>query len=292
MVSDWVRGRWDEGERTAAGEELLQFLIGRAGWLEREFDRDPSVGWLQQPLAVTAEHLALRIDPETGDLVLRTPLRREWGLLLDVAAGVALRVASLPRAIELVERALQIRNALHDANPADAQAARDLSVSLNKLGDFFLRRGQDGDASRALEHYHDSLKIAQALHDANPADAQAARDLSVSLERLAMFHAGDQGNLAQASAAIGQALELRRGIAAANPGSAELMLELARTAFQAVQIQFASDPAAARASLELCHRILSGLHQANALFDPRDQAFFQHVDQIVRQGGGSEGGAA
>ena len=68
---------------------------------------------------------------------------------------------------------------LHQANPNDAQAARDLSVSLNKLGDFFLRRGLEGDADRALKAYEDSLQTRQRLHQANPNDAQAARDLSV-----------------------------------------------------------------------------------------------------------------
>ena len=67
----------------------------------------------------------------------------------------------------------------------------------------------------------------------------------------------------------------------------QCVASLAARAFQAT-----SDQEAALASLELCHRILSGLHQANALFDPRDQAFFQRVDQFVRQLGGADGGAA
>ena len=73
------------------------------------------------------------------------------------------------------------RQRLHQANPNDGEAARDLSVSLNKLGDFFLRRGLEGDADRALKAYEDCHKALERLHQANPNDAQAARDLSVSL---------------------------------------------------------------------------------------------------------------
>ncbi len=54
----------------------------------------------------------------------------------------------------------------------------------NKLGDFFLRRGLEGDADRALKAYKDSLQTRQRLHQANPNDAQAARDLSVSFEQV------------------------------------------------------------------------------------------------------------
>jgi hypothetical protein len=39
---------------------------------------------------------------------------------------------------------------MHQANPNDGEAPRDLSVSLNRLGDFFLKRGLEGDADRAL----------------------------------------------------------------------------------------------------------------------------------------------
>ena len=124
---------------------------------------------------------------------------------------------------------------LQESNPNSAQAARDVSVSLNKLGDFYLARGQSGDAEEALRCFQQSLAIAsscgsrtrtrrrrrgtcrcrsrswgtfylsrgqagdaeealrcfqrvagrsaQQLRESNPNSAQAARDVSVSLER-------------------------------------------------------------------------------------------------------------
>src|SRR5204863_283218 len=107
------------------------------------------------------------------------------------------------RALEAYQGALEIAQRLRAANPNDAQAARDLSVSLNKLGDFYLRRGEAGDAGRALEAYQGSLEIFQWPPVFRSNDAQAARDLSVSLERLGDFYlrrgeAGDAGRALEA----------------------------------------------------------------------------------------------
>ena len=69
---------------------------------------------------------------------------------------------------------------LYAQNPNDAQAARDVSVSLNALGDFYVRRGERGDAGRALESYQRCHETLERLYAQNPNDAQVARDLAVS----------------------------------------------------------------------------------------------------------------
>ena len=79
------------------------------------------------------------------------------------------------------------------ANPESAQAARDVSVSLNKLADFLARRGLPGDAEQALAHYTRSLEVRERLLAANPESAQAARDVLVSHFKLFDFHQ-DRGN--------------------------------------------------------------------------------------------------
>ena len=88
------------------------------------------------------------------------------------------------RALTQFEESLKIRKQVYDANPNSAQAARDLSVSYERLGDFYLARGQSGDAERALTQFEESLKIRKQVYDANPNSAQAARDLLISMERL------------------------------------------------------------------------------------------------------------
>ena len=70
---------------------------------------------------------------QLGDVLIRGPAGRR-------RAGAA---STTMRSLELDEGLLK-------QNPDSAQAARDVSVSLNKLGDFLAQRGQPGDAERAL----------------------------------------------------------------------------------------------------------------------------------------------
>ena len=120
-------------------------------------------------------------------------------------------------------RGLEISEGLQKRNPDSAQAARDVSVSLNKLGDFLAQRGQPGDAEQALRHYTRSLEIREALQKRNPDSAQAARDVSVSLDRLGDFLAqrGQPGDAEQALRHYTRGLEIREGLQKRNPDSAQ-----------------------------------------------------------------------
>jgi hypothetical protein len=77
---------------------------------------------------------------------------------------------------------LQIARGLAAADPGNAQAARDVGVSLNDVGRVAMAGGDLGAARTA---YTESLQIARGLAAADPGNAQAARDVSVSLWRLA-----------------------------------------------------------------------------------------------------------
>ncbi|MBI5757888.1 MAG: tetratricopeptide repeat protein [Planctomycetales bacterium] len=74
----------------------------------------------------------------------------------------------------LYRRAHEIAQQLAAANPNDAQTQRDLSFSLDNLGNMFLTLGRTGDA---LVHFQAKLKIDQALIEVDPK------------------HLGNQGNL-------------------------------------------------------------------------------------------------
>jgi phage tail protein X len=80
------------------------------------------------------------------------------------------------------EASLAVLERLAAANPGSAEAQRDLSVSLNKLGDVLV---QAGDLAAARERYQASLAVAERLAAANPGSAEAQRDLWVSLWKLA-----------------------------------------------------------------------------------------------------------
>ena len=68
------------------------------------------------------------------------------------------------------------------ANPTSAEARRDVSVSLEKVGD---AARQAGDLSAAQEAYGEALALARALLAANPTSAEARRDVFVSLWKTA-----------------------------------------------------------------------------------------------------------
>jgi tetratricopeptide (TPR) repeat protein len=77
-----------------------------------------------------------------------------------VAAG------DLKSARERFEQSLEIDQGLAKANPSSAEAQRDVSVDLNKLGDVLV---EAGDLKSARERFEESLEIDQGLAKANPA---------------------------------------------------------------------------------------------------------------------------
>src|SRR5262249_48856406 len=96
-------------------------------------------------------------------------------------------------------RSLKVRERFLAQNQDSAQAARDVSISLYKLTDLHAQRSQPGDAEQALQHYTRSLEVRERLLAQNQDSAQAARDVSISLNRLADFLAqrGQPGDAEQ-----------------------------------------------------------------------------------------------
>ena len=92
------------------------------------------------------------------------------------------------QALGHLQRSLEIRERLRTGNPESAEAARDVSISLNMLAHLLWRRGQPGDAEQALAYCTRDLEISERLLTANPESAQAARDVSVSYFKLSELH--------------------------------------------------------------------------------------------------------
>lgn len=96
--------------------------------------------------------------------------------------------------------ALQLFEALAERQPDSAQAQRDLSVSLDRLGDVTGKMGQLGEAKSWFER---SMKILEKLALADSNDAQAQRDLIVSHYKLAdLFTRSRQPTAARAEARL------------------------------------------------------------------------------------------
>ena len=86
-----------------------------------------------------------------------------------------------PERFRATRRAFEIARRLMAADASHAERARDVSVSVNKIGDVLVSRN---DLSGALARYEEGLEIARRLLAADPSHAERARDVSVSLERI------------------------------------------------------------------------------------------------------------
>ncbi len=179
-------------------------------------DRDAALGHYEEALEMNRQ--LHRANPESGAAA------RDVSVSLN-KLGDFLRARNQPGDAEAAlghyEESLEMRRQLHRANPESGQAARDVSVSLDSLGDFLRARGQPGDAEAALGHYEASLEMRRQLHRANPESGQAARDVSVSLDSLGDF-LSDRNQPGNAVAALGhyeESLEIRRQLHRANPES-------------------------------------------------------------------------
>ena len=70
---------------------------------------------------------------------------------------------------------------MSNAAPENADYARDLSISYERLGDLAM---SGGDPAAARRYYEDGLAIRKRLADAASENADYARDLSFSYVRL------------------------------------------------------------------------------------------------------------
>ncbi len=127
------------------------------------------------------------------------------------------------KALDCYERSLEMRQRMWEANPQNAQAARDLSSSHEKLGDFFLKRRNEGDQEKALTHFKEGLKMAEALRKMNPKSAQAVRDVAVAYVQVGdvLLNRGQSGDEETAHVYFQRSLTLSERLIAENPQSAQ-----------------------------------------------------------------------
>ncbi len=133
-----------------------------------------------------------------------------------------LRRGMLSASRDASERSQRLAEELAKTDPDSAQAQRDLSVSLDKLGDVEVAAG---NLAGAREHYARSLQTREELARADPDSAQAQRDLSVSLEKLGNVEVA-AGNLAGAREHYARSLQARQELEAGDPDSAQAQRDL------------------------------------------------------------------
>jgi tetratricopeptide (TPR) repeat protein len=84
-------------------------------------------------------------------------------------------------ALEVRQKAFEIRQAVAAEDPKNRQARFDLAVAHADIAD---SATQSKDAARALPHAHAALAIMRELTQADPRNAVYSRNLGLALERL------------------------------------------------------------------------------------------------------------
>jgi len=164
---------------------LAQCLVQRA----QPGDVEKALGYLQRSLELS-EGL-LRANPNSS--------RAVRDLLLSLYSltdflGRHGQPSDAEKALGYLQRSVEFSEGLLRTNPHSAQAARDVSAGLERLGDFLVSRGLAGGVEKALGYYQRSLEVKERLLGGNLESAEAARDVVVSHFKLAQFglKTGDQ----------------------------------------------------------------------------------------------------
>jgi tetratricopeptide (TPR) repeat protein len=97
------------------------------------------------------------------------------------------RNSTLAAAFADAEEAHSFATRWHETGPVVAGARRLLTATNSQMGTVLLKRGQAGDADKALAHYTRSLELAEKLLTDYPAWALAKHDVSSSSEKLGDF---------------------------------------------------------------------------------------------------------
>ena len=246
------------------------FLTALGGLFEQQVGQGNDE-WLR------AQHPWLR--DQLSHLISRNPtitLLRQ----AQVAADFEGEHLTLTRALDLTAKVLAAKKMLLLGKPESVDLQRDVSVSLDRLGDFLASRGQPGDAEQALAHYQRSLEVSERLLADNPQSAQAARDVLVSLERMANCESMALQH-ARALAFQERVLEISRQLYSANPGNwavgRTIIISLIRTS------QFAgnaNDSSVQVERLAECYAVLRQFHEGGTRLDPQMIGLYQQLHGI------------
>jgi len=142
-------------------------------------------------------------------------------------------IGSKPEALRLLERSLEIRRRLADADPGTVRSRRDLADGMDSIG---LLRRDLGDMARASSSIEGGLAIRQELADANASDTALLRELAASHDHLASVRR-ITGQTALALRSFERALAIRQALADASPTNPSSLRGLAGTLHNLARLQ-------------------------------------------------------
>ncbi len=215
-IGDTAAAAADYQEGLTIARRLVKKEPGNTQWRRDVFFSLTKIGDLEAQVgdqtaaterygeAVTIVRRLAKLDP--GD-----PL-----LLLDVAEGLCKLGDVDPKERDRdYEAGLRIMRDLAQRYPENSRWQRELSVSLNKVGDVEL---QEGDADGAISRYNEALAIVGRLAERDPENLVWLRDVGLSLSKVgdARLHTRDTGG---AIANYEQALEKLRRLSEHDPNN-------------------------------------------------------------------------
>jgi tetratricopeptide (TPR) repeat protein len=174
-------------------------------WAIRDFSLE-TANWLQDqaqatPLPVREEHSPFPLSDYESSLIAEWERVRESGKRDTLLAGnrawsVLVKSGRIGEAVKVAKAMTATSRQIIQRNGEIPESLRDLSVSLNKVGDTSARLGDLEEARRA---YEESLSISRQIIERNGETPESLRDLSVSLD-----------NVGDTSARLGDPEEARR----------------------------------------------------------------------------------
>ena len=181
-------------------------------------------------------------------------------------------------------RSLEVREKLLADNPGSAQAVRDVSVSLNKLGDFLARRAQPGDADKALGHFTRCNELFEKLLADNPGSAQAVRDVCVSLEKLgiALSKRNQPGDSSKVANYFDRCVQIGEALLKANPTSGLAASDLAAICMEYGNHAERTGQGDAQSWWKRAHGILTDKKQKGMSLSPDDRKFLEELRTKVK----------
>jgi serine/threonine protein kinase/predicted negative regulator of RcsB-dependent stress response len=165
-----------------------------------------------------------RLNQEAqADLSLQRELAAAYQKVGDVQGrpGFA-HLGDQAGALASYRKALQLREALAAAEPANLEFQRELATNHDRIGDV-LRLS--GNTTGAIEHYRQALAPRQTLAAADPANLELKRELALSFQRLGDM-LGLTGNPKEALEQQRQGLALLESLVASDPANAKARRDL------------------------------------------------------------------
>ncbi len=173
------------------------------------------------PLGIALTHATALLSQPDPERVLH-PVAQALIDHDNVQGVVGLRRGRL----DYARQALAAHRQWHEGASPELKATpswqRDLSVSLNRLGDLAVAQG---DLAASARYFAQDMAIAERLAASDPANTEWQRDLSVSLNKLGEL-AVAQGDLAAAAGHFTQCKTIRERLAASDPANAEWQRDL------------------------------------------------------------------